>query len=491
MSEYTLEKARRLETEEGARIPESDRPLFHLSPWIGWMNDPNGFCFYRGRFHLFYQYHPYGLEWGPMHWGHAESTDLLRWTHLPCALAPDTDADARGCFSGSAVPLPDGRLMLVYTGVSRDEASGTNFQAQCVAFGNGTDFVKPPDNPVIGRALLPDGYDPYDFRDPKAWLAQDGTFRMAVANNHRTKQGTVMLFAGEDTLHWRYLRDLDAGCGEYGSMWECPDYFELEGKQVLIVSPQHMECRDGFHPGSGTMALVGSRDGHTEAFRRETVQPIDQGLDFYAPQTVLSPDGRRILIGWMQSWETCRLMPRLHAWYGQMTAPRELFFRSGRLAQRPIREIETLRRGTVCHSRITVQKETVLPGISGRTLDMTVTLCFARSSCRRFEMRFASDGEHCVLLRYDPLFEELTFDRSRTGSVRDIIHTRRVRVPARDGTLTLRLLLDRESAEVFVNGGECVLTSLFFAPPQADRITFCADAPLPASVEFHPLGQGV
>ena len=112
-----LSAARDFERQTFAQIPDGDRPLFHLTPMVGWMNDPNGFCYYKGEYHLFYQYHPYSTIWGPMHWGHAKSRDLLHWTYLPAALAPDTDADAGGCFSGSALPLDDGSLMLMYTGV--------------------------------------------------------------------------------------------------------------------------------------------------------------------------------------------------------------------------------------------------------------------------------------------------------------------------------------------------------------------------------------
>lgn len=108
-----LETAREFERKEAARIPAASRPAFHLSPVVGWMNDPNGFSYYGGRYHLFYQYHPYNTVWGPMHWGHAASADLLHWDYLPCALAPDTAADAAGCFSGSAIPLPDGELLLL------------------------------------------------------------------------------------------------------------------------------------------------------------------------------------------------------------------------------------------------------------------------------------------------------------------------------------------------------------------------------------------
>lgn len=483
-----MERAREFEREQSIRIPAHDRPLFHLTPLVGWMNDPNGFCFYKGQYHLFYQYHPYSRAWGPMHWGHAVSRDLLHWTYMPCALAPDTAADAGGCFSGSAVPMPDGRLMLVYTGVQPAGTFQRETQAQCIAIGDGTDFVKSPLNPVIRHAHLPEGYSAFDFRDPKVWLGEDGTYYLVAGNRHGMKQGAVLLFSSADGLDWRFLGEIDSSREEYGRMWECPDFFHLDGKQVLIVSPQEMHAREEFHAGYGTVVLLGQFDASACHFERESVQPVDHGLNFYAPQTLLAPDGRRIMIGWMDNWETCKEAPRRHPWYAQMSVPRELFIRDGRLMQRPVREIESLWRNTVFHENVIVQEETALPGINGRLLDMTVTLTARDTACRRFTLRVARDEGHFVQIRCDLARGELVFDRSRGGSHRDIVHTRHVRAEVEDGRLTLRLLMDKESIELFINGGERAVTSLIPTPLDADGVTFAADAPIGLSVEAHHLG---
>ena len=154
-----LERVRDFEREQAQKLSADERPLFHLTPLVGWMNDPNGFCWYKGQYHLFYQYHPFSRQWGPMHWGHAVSVDLLHWTYMPCALAPDTAADAGGCFSGCAVEMPDGKLMLCYTGVQPAGTFRRETQAQCVAFGDGMNFEKSLMNPVIRHAHLPEGYN--------------------------------------------------------------------------------------------------------------------------------------------------------------------------------------------------------------------------------------------------------------------------------------------------------------------------------------------
>ena len=167
-----LQRARGFETQYAAYIPETERPAFHVTGAVGWINDPNGFSCYKGEYHLFYQYHPYTTEWGPMHWGHVKTKDFIRWERLPAAIAPDTEADRDGCFSGSAVELADGRQMLIYTGVyktRRTDGRMEEFQQQCVAFGDGVNYEKYPGNPVLDGSDLPAGGSVLDFRDPKVW----------------------------------------------------------------------------------------------------------------------------------------------------------------------------------------------------------------------------------------------------------------------------------------------------------------------------------
>lgn len=483
-----LEEARAYEAREEGAIPAGDRPRFHLTPRVGWMNDPNGFCFYRGEYHLFYQYHPYNTQWGPMHWGHAASTDLLNWTFRPCAMAPDTPADRKGCFSGTALPTPDGRLLLMYTGVQEDGNGGVK-QLQCLAVGDGTDFEKDTANPVIREEALPEGGSAVDFRDPKIWY-EDGVYRCAVSTRDARDQGRILLYESTDARNWQYRTTLDTCRNEYGKMWECPDFFPLDGRQLLLVSPQEMEgTPDGeIHAGFGTLALLGRWDKDAASFTRETVQPVDYGTDFYAPQTLLTPDGRRVMVAWMQNWATVGEAPRSHRWFGCMTMPRELFLRNGRLCQRPVRELETLWKDTL-HKQDTVNGTAVYEGVSGRYLDLTVTLDTAASpDCRRFALCFARDERHEVRVEWDPFHEELTFDRSACGSRRDIPHTRRVKAAPVNGKLTLRLVLDGDCAELFINDGERTITAMREGtPPEAAGISLHSEGPARVDLVCHTL----
>ena len=335
--------ARAYEREASRQIPEMARPKFHLSPCTGWMNDPNGFSFYKGEYHLFYQYNPYDTCWDTMHWGHAVSGDLLSWRYLPAAMAPNEWYDADGCWSGSAMEMPDGRQLLMYTGNRRESrATRENLQVQCLALGDGIDYEKYAGNPVLTAADLPDECSPYDFRDPSIWRESDGTYRAIVGTCTKERLGKLLLFSSEDGLRWRFESVFAENDGRLGLMWECPDFFMLDGKAVLLVSPQDMLPQDfEYHNGNGTVAFIGHLEDDGKRFVPETDHAVDYGIDFYAPTTILTPDGRRVMIGWMQNWDACQNAGRKDLlWYGQMSLPRELFLRSGRLYQRPIRELE-------------------------------------------------------------------------------------------------------------------------------------------------------
>ena len=331
MMNHSLIFARAYEKETGGKIPASARPIFHLTPWVGWMNDPNGFSYYRGQYHLFYQYNPYDTQWDAMHWGHAVSHDLLHWTYLPAALAPDAPYDSFGCFSGSAMELPDGKQLLLYTGVRKEGGDkGKEYQTQCVAVGDGMDYQKYARNPVLDAADLPEGLSPYDFRDPKIWRKPDGGYRCVVGARRMDKRGVLLLYDSDDGFHWQFTSILAENDGRFGLMWECPDFFPLDGKDVLFVSPQDM-LPEGFeyHNGNGTVCQIGTFDEETKRFIPEHNQAIDYGIDFYAPQTLLTPDGRRVMIGWMQNWDTCKNTGyEDRQWFGQMSLPRELSIRS-------------------------------------------------------------------------------------------------------------------------------------------------------------------
>ena len=482
MISVQLTEARAYERLHGAAVSPEQRPLFHLSPTVGWLNDPNGFSFYQGEYHLFYQYHPYDTNWGPMHWGHCKSKDMLHWERLPAALAPDQPYDQNGCFSGSAAETPEGQHILMYTGVRKD--GNREFQTQCIAVGDGINYEKLPANPVITKELVPPGGSFQDFRDPKIWW--DGSQWLAVAGN-RTEDGSgaVLLYASRDLKDWNFKGTIDRSRNQWGKMWECPDLFPLDGQMVLLVSPQELETSDlNFHKGYESLCLLGSWEPEKNRFIRRSVLPIDQGLDFYAPQTLLAPDGRRIMVAWMQDWDSAKCVPEGQNWFGQMTLPRELHIRNGRLIQQPVRELERWRGERTAYENVEVSGDMSLPGIFGRTLDLTLRL---QAQDGPFTLKFAQDNSHFTAFTFQPDCSLLTLDRSHSGLPKSHALSRTIPVRSREGLLELRLILDRFSVEAFVNGGEQTLSATLYTPQEAAGISFQAQGKAVIQLEQYAL----
>ena len=494
MTSQTLREARKYEETFEKMITDEERPAFHLSTRTGWMNDPNGFSWYQGKYHLFYQYNPYNSYWGPMHWGHAVSEDLLHWEYLPAALAPDEIYDRDGCFSGGAVTLPDGRQLLMYTGVVNERQPNgghTEVQTQCLAVGDGTDYEKYENNPVLDEKDLPEGSSRNDFRDPKIWQDEDGTYCCVIGNRAADESGQVLLYTSQDGFRWEFKSILASNHNRIGKMWECPDFFRLDGKWVILTSPQDM-LSQGFeyHNGNGTLCLIGDYDKETGKFIEESDQSIDYGIDFYATQTLLTPDGRRVMIGWMQNWDTCNHR-RKHeeAWFGQVSLPRELSIQNGRLCQKPIRELEAMRCNRVAFENLTFSGNIYPEGLRGRRVDMEIVVRPVEGCdmYRKFAVRFAQNDQYQTSFSYRPGESVLKVDRKFSGSRRAIIHQRRSKVECRDGVLKLRIILDRFSVEAFINDGEQVMTAVLYTDQEADGIYFSADGTVSIDVVKYDL----
>lgn len=484
-----LRKARDYEKEQISQIHDTERPAFHLTGGCGWINDPNGFSNYKGEYHLFYQYHPYSNIWGPMHWGHVKSKDMLTWERLPIAMAPDKEYDNFGCFSGSALELEDGRHLLIYTGVHTPDPGreADVVQTQCLALGDGVNYEKYEGNPVIKPDTLPEGSSCADFRDPKIWQ-EDGMFYTVAAGMNAEGNGQIALYRSKDAFSWEFCSILDTSSAKLGRMWECPDFFELDGKHTLLVSPMAM-MPDGkdFHVGHNTLALIGSYDKETYQFTRETLQPIDCGIDFYAPQSLLTPDGRRVMVGWMQAWSNSKFVPPGVKYFGQMSIPRELEIRDGRLYQNPIRELLNYRGEQVLFRDVEVdEQERTLDGVEGRLVDMTVTVQDIRK-LKKLVVKVAADDTYYTAVSFMPKKGLLNLDRNCSGYLYDIVHSRDIPVETKEGKLKLRFLLDRFSLEVFINDGEKAGTMALFTPMDAKAITFQAEGSTRIDVEKYEL----
>ncbi|MBA2482038.1 MAG: glycoside hydrolase family 32 protein [Planctomycetes bacterium] len=439
------------------------RPVFHTAAPAGWMNDPNGLIHFRGEFHLFYQHHPYSNDWGPMHWGHLASRDLVRWRHLPIALAPSEPYDRAqkggGCYSGSAVD-DDGVLTLIYTGHVDGAAQ---MEVQCVATSrDGVAFTKDPANPVIARPPV-DGSA--DFRDPKVWRHGDHWY--LVAGSCQGGRGNVLIFRSGDLRDWQYLGKGTESDGTQAAMWECPDLFPLGGVDALIVSLSLERTK--------TVVMTGAFDHATGRFDRRSWRDLDAGPDFYAAQTLLDPRGRRIVIGWMDSWKsTFPTKPR--GWAGAMSIPRVLTLADdGQVLMSPLPELSALRGDPWSHGPQPIAGDHALDAPGGSCLELIADFDLAASTATSFGLRVraSASGDEQTVIRFDRATARLTVDLDRSGcGPRGIFGGE---VSGVDRTLRLHLFIDRSSLELFANDGRLAITSRIYPAAASTSLSLFAD----------------
>ncbi|NJJ41309.1 glycoside hydrolase family 32 protein [Paenibacillus apii] len=439
------------------------RLKYHFMAPAYWINDPNGLIFYKGEYHLFYQHYPYAAEWGAMHWGHAKSKDLVHWEHLPIALAPSEPYDLHergGVFSGSAVD-DNGVLSVLYTGtVIKD---GVLIQSQCLATSqDGITFEKYEGNPVIPG---PPEDGSADFRDPKVWK-HNGTWYMVVGSS-KDGIGKALLYKSPDLRAWNYVGVLAESDGTMGTMWECPDFFPLDGRYVLLFSPMGMGERK-------TIYLVGDMDYETGRFTWDTMGDVDHGFEYYAPQSFLDGQGRRIIIAWLNAWDW---MPwfkdfgptAANHWCGAMSSPRTVELDTdSRLIFKPVKELEVLRR-----EHFHIGPTEVAPGapiipkyVGSDCLEIKAE--FEMSGCTAeeigFVLRGAGDGSQQTLLVYNTKTGVLRFDRTRSDGWSEGVRTAALERTG-DEPLRLHIFVDTSVVELHTDNYRTAMTNNIYPEP--------------------------
>jgi beta-fructofuranosidase len=437
---------------------------YHLSPPAGWMNDPNGLVYFQGEYHVFYQHHPYSAQWGPMYWGHAKSRDLVHWEHLPIALAPSDTYDRDGCFSGSAVVAGD-TLYLIYTGHTWLGEPGDDqkiHQVQCLASStNGLTFTK--HGPVIETPPHP---DIMHFRDPKVWKRADQWWMALGARQGDDPQ--LLLYRSEDLHHWDYLGcALDGQRESDGYMWECPDVFELDGCDVFLYSPQGLKPSgyDNWNKFQNSYRL-GQLDNSGCFIESSRLRELDHGHDFYAAQTLLAPDGRRLLWAWMDMWDSPMPSQEQH-WCGALSLPREVSRDGDRLRMRPARELTALRQSRLVLGIGKLESQNRTLEVRGALLEFELELDLAGSTAERFglALRCSEDQQERTLLYFDAMARRLVLDRQHSGV--GVSGVRSVPVTSEQMRIALRIFLDRSSIEVFVDDGAHSLSSRIYPRPDS------------------------
>ncbi|WP_249043390.1 glycoside hydrolase family 32 protein [Paenibacillus faecis] len=476
----------RMTREEKYRLIEQARPgeleklraQVGLSPWrqsyhiqapTGLLNDPNGFAYYQGEYHLFYQWFPLGTEHGMKYWYHMKSSDLAAWEDLGIGITPGGPYDSHGAYSGSAIEK-DGKLNLLYTGNTRDE-TWTRHPYQCLAIMDAGGRIAKLDRPVISS--VPPGYTDH-FRDPKVWKSGEAYY--CVIGAQRTDlTGCAVLFRSKDLLDWTFMGEMKTGLSPFGYMWECPDYFELNGSGVLVFSPQGLEAdEDLYNNIYQTGYVIGKPlDLATREFRHRAFQELDRGFDFYAAQTTLGPDGRRILVAWMGLPDVA-YPTDTQGWSGCLTIPRQLTIRGGnKLIQQPVPELAKLRK-TRSSAELTVTDEVVrLNGFDGTSYELICEI--SKFDAEQLGLEFRASDHEKTVLKYDRVLKKVILDRTLSGRAMDEVNGNVRRCGLVADNLKFHLFVDASSVEIFVNDGEEVFTGRIFPDPASKEIRlFCS-----------------
>ena len=511
----------------------SYRPVYHASVPSGWSNDPNGTIFFNGKAHLFFQHYPHKAEWGTMHWGHFTTEDFVHWTVLPVALVPDQPYEILcGCCSGSAIEK-DGKLFLLYT------AAQPELQRQCLAVSDdgGITFVKDKNNPILTAEMLDDEVSELDFRDPRlfekdGWyyfiagarvlsaeeVAEVRTARekrngspvpqpvsapvnpsagqaarplrspsagdVSGGETERAGYGNLILCRSRDLHCWEYVGHLihrqpayDDAYYTLNGVYECPDYLELDGRELLLSSPQNLpqmgRLYQNVHSG---LYMLGKLSFETGRFQIDRIGEVDSGFDFYAAQTLRLPDGRAILIAWKEMWD--RNYPtQAEGWAGTYTFPRELRIEGDQLIQRPVRELDAFCKNRVACRLVSGSDIAVrASGVRGNVIRLRFLLEPGTAKRAGVKVFGGKTGE--TRIYYEREEGVIVLDRSRSGlpfrGREHDVNVRRCEV-GRLASIALELLLDVSTLEVFLDGGKHVMTANVYPDSENDDVIFFSE----------------
>ena len=417
------------------------RQQFHLQPPVGWLNDPNGLCVYGGQYHAFFQYGPFDVTGGVKHWGHAVSKDLLHWEPLPVMLYPDEPFDCHGVYSGSAL-IEGTEMYLYYTGNVKHpgdydyikQGRGHNV---CLAVSHDGKTVASKQCLLYNKDY-PAGLTCH-VRDPKVF-AYEGKYYMVLGARTLEDKGEVLVLESIDKLHWTHINTLTTP-EPFGYMWECPDLFCLDGQWYLAVSPQGIQCQNIY--GCGYFAVYGDWRAHCTLGE---FHEADFGFDYYAPQSFVDENGRRIQIGWMgmPDADYGNAPTVAHGWQHCFTVPRLLTKGpGGTLLQTPVPELDA-RRSAAALTLRNGEVASLSP-----CFDLTAAPAgdFALTVARGVELVYTEQDSTCVLQFTDPAQASGRTQR-RT----------KLSAPCR----SVRVVGDRSSLEIFLNDGAAVFSTRYY-----------------------------
>lgn len=473
------------------------RPLFHFTPKNNWMNDPNGMFYLNGKYHLYFQHYPDDNVWGPMHWGHAISEDLINFEEQPIALYPD---EIGLIFSGSAVVdynntsgfSKDGKVPVVaiytYHNMEGEKRGDIDFQTQGIAYSldEGMTWTKYSENPVIKNPGIK------DFRDPKVfWDNHNSKWIMSLAAGNK-----IMIYSSANLKEWKFESEFGEDNGDHGGVWECPDLFPVkvkdseEYKWALLVSINP----SGPNGGSATQYFIGDFDGHEftidDRFSKQLYENkavwLDYGRDNYAGVTwsnISDTDGRKLFIGWMSNWDYARDVPT-YKWRSTMTVPRELNLIKKNneyiLKSIPVKELNDFKSKTI--EKDSIEPEELSKVIETAEIDfnkLNLEFNFKNLKENKYQIIFNNGNGDSLIIGLNNNSKTIYLDRTKSGKVdfseKFAPNISKVKLSDMINDAKFQILLDKTSVELFVNDGEIVMTELFFPNNPLDQISIISE----------------
>ena len=468
---------------------EKHRPQFHFTPDSMWMNDPNGMVFYKDTYHLFYQYYPDSTVWGPMHWGHAVSKDMVSWEHKPIALYPD---ELGYIFSGSAVldvnnssglgskENPPLVAIFTYHDPIKAEAKQIDVESQGIAFSldNGETWEKYAKNPVLKNPGI------RDFRDPKVrWFEPTQRWIMTLA-----AQDHIRFYSSPNLKEWILESEFGKELGAHDGVWECPDLFPItvEGENemywILIVN-LNPGAPNG---GSGTQYFIGKFNGHTFVNTDEKTRWADYGPDNYAGVTWSNTGDRILFMGWMSNWKYANIVPT-EKWRSATTIARELKLQKIHgdlvLCSLPVEEFEKVTSPVFETQNLEIDA----PYNVSKAAKSNISTCELNMEIEHldgFKVILSNELSNQVMPSYDKKENRFLIDRSKSGNVSfhpefgNEIITPRI---STEKSMKLKLVIDVASMEVFADDGSTVLTVVYFPNEALDQIAIVPETTLSVS----------
>lgn len=475
------------------------KPAYHIHPQYGLINDPNGLAYFNGEFHVFYQWYPFDAMHGMKHWAHAKSKDLVNWERLPVALVPVEDYESHGAYSGAALEV-DGKLYMYYTGnIKYGPVERSANQCLAIMEKDGT-ITKYENNPLIEG--VPEGYTGH-VRDPKVF-EKNGRYYMLLGAQRADLTGAIIVYQSDDAVDWTFKGELNLKIDfpEDVYMLECPDFFEVNGKDVIVVSPQGLKP-DGhdYHNIYNVIYVLGELNLETLSFEVEDYQELEKGFDFYAPQTFAGKNNERLLFAWAGMGEV-DYPSDSEQWAHCLSIPRELDIVNGKLVQKPAQELKQLRKGTKAGDAVmenagiaelgsAVQYDAELENHISRN-QFELELDFNEIEADQFGLElFASENEGLVL-KFDHSGKTVSLNREKFeaafGGEFGFVRSSELEV---GDNVKVQVFVDSSIAEIFINDGEVVFTTRVFPKKASKGIRIFADGKLSCSYEKHELAQGI